>query len=1173
MAKTLNQAGLVRIGQLAEVRPEQLSLFAGKGARQLWEFAHGIDERPVISEPPAAKSYSEQETFAQDVTDEDWILAKLRSIADRLLAKVRGDGKAIRTVEVRVRYNDFDECRRSESLNEPTDLESEVYPTLYRLLKKAWERRVSLRLVSVKVSGVYDGVFQAGLPLVNAGVDTAQQRRAAVVVDRLRARYGAGAVMRGHDLFLQRYGEAAKPPPAAVIHKKGKVEWAALNCRSGYSFLDSLLMPEHVVRLAVERGCRAVALTDPNLHGAVEFFIAAKDAGIKPVIGAEITVGNVPYCAYVRDRTGYVNLCALMSLPSIRREDFQDRREGLILRPTGFLPQVRYGSPRDKPMFDILQAIRTLSLADEQNPAKRTGIFHFPSGNDLAGSYAEAARDSLEISEQCDFEFELGGLRFPRYQPKDGSTARSFLRRLTIEGAHRRYGRTGPIPARILSQIEEELRIIAEVGYEEYFLLVWDILEDCKLRGIEWITRGSAADSLVCYCLGISDVCPIRFELYFRRFLNRDRMVLNKLPDIDIDFAVDRKDDVVDLIFDKYGEHAAIVGGFNTFRGRSAFADIAKVMGVSEYQVRRMTERIPWTDASHVEEAVAYSQECRDGTFEEDPYKTALRLAHRLDGFPRHPKMHPCGVVLSRLPVMHLSPVFTSAKGYPTTHFDMEQVEAIGLVKIDILAQAGLAVMRDTKELLRKRGVTVDLKALEPWEDKEVWRMIASGNARGVHHIESPAMCTLERMVNVNNIDDLIAIVSVIRPGAANSMRKESFANRAQGIEPVEYAHPSLEPVLRSTYGVIAYEEHILQICEAFAGMTAGRADFLRRALVKIQPEKVQAMLGEFVSAAKERGRTDAEIAAVWKLLIGFMGYAFCRAHSTAYGVEAYEAAHLKRYYPAEFLSCVLTHGKGFYSRLVYSLECRRLGIGFLLPDVNLSSDAYFPERGSIRVPLCQISGISAATLERWRAGKPFESLRDFYLRVRPSTDEMNNLIRVGAFDSFGESRTTQFWEFRELAQWPHVAGQGLLLGGEKPVLPLVPLSEPDRTELLKAETELLGFAVSGHPLDLYSDVQWNTYCPIADVGNYPTRRVTVAGMIVEDRLHHQMDGRIMKFISICDYSGILECELFASAYRRFGVETIRHPIVEVSGKVKPFANSNGYTLQVEAVRRARTLR
>ena len=208
MAKTLNQAGLVRIGQLAEVRPEQLSLFAGNGARRLWEFAHGIDERPVTSEPPTARSYSEQETFEQDVTDEDWILAKLRSIADRLLAGVRGEGKAIRTVEVRVRYNDFDECRRSESLNEPTDLEGDVYPTLYRLLKKAWERRVSLRLVSVKVSGVYEGGFQAGLPLVNAGVDTAQQRRAAVVVDRLRARYGTAAVMRGHDLFLQRYGNA-----------------------------------------------------------------------------------------------------------------------------------------------------------------------------------------------------------------------------------------------------------------------------------------------------------------------------------------------------------------------------------------------------------------------------------------------------------------------------------------------------------------------------------------------------------------------------------------------------------------------------------------------------------------------------------------------------------------------------------------------------------------------------------------------------------------------------------------------------------------------------------------------------------------------------------------------------------------------------------------------------
>ncbi len=697
LAKILNQAGLARIGQIAEVPPQQLSLFVGGQARQLWEYAHGIDDRAVIAEAPAAKSWSEQETFSQDVTDEDWILAKLRSLADRLFAKVRSEGKSVRTVEVRIRYNDFEDCRRSESLEEPTDLETDTYPLLARLLKKAWERRVSLRLVSVKLSGVYGLIFQSGLALVNAGVDSALRRRLSPVLDRIKDRYGASSIMRGHDLFLQRYGQT-RPTPA-IVRKSSRpvrLEWNPLNCKSAFSFMGSLLSPQAVVELAQQQGCRAVAITDPNLHGAVEFFIAAKEVGIKPIIAAEVSHEGRPSLAYVRDQEGYRNLCAALSTEG--RHLSAERATGLILRPAGWLPEIRYANPTEGPMFQILQSIGTLSLLDERNPKKRRGSFHFPDPSELL-THRDILRDSLDIAEQCQFEFELGGLRFPRYFPKDGSSARDFLRRLTMEGLQRRYGRKPAMLAQVRSQVAEELGIIAEVGYEEYFLLTWDILQDCHAEGIDWITRGSAADSLVCYCLGISDVCPIRFELYFRRFLNRDRMVLNKLPDIDIDFAHDRKDDVVDLIFRKFGEHAAIVGGFSTYRGRSAFADIAKVMGVSEYQVRRMTENLPWTDAENLERAVRESQECKDLDFTEDPYKTALRLAHRLDGFPKNPKMHPCGVVLSRLPVTHLTPIFQSAKGYPTTHLDMEQVEAIGLIKMDILAQGGLAVMRDAKPI------------------------------------------------------------------------------------------------------------------------------------------------------------------------------------------------------------------------------------------------------------------------------------------------------------------------------------------------------------------------------------------------------------------------------------------------------------------------------------------
>jgi error-prone DNA polymerase len=582
-------------------------------------------------------------------------------------------------------------------------------------------------------------------------------------------------------------------------------------------------------------------------------------------------------------------------------------------------------------------------------------------------------------------------------------------------------------------QVEQELSIISAVGYEEYFLVVWNILQDCRAHGIEWITRGSAADSLVCYCLGISDVCPIRFGLYFRRFLNEERMALNKLPDIDIDFPHDRKDDVMDLIFAKYGrEHCAVVGGFSTFQARSAFADVAKVLGVAEREVRRFTDHFPWSfgggwvpdehtpsGGAKLRELLAASPENCDLPLNEEPFKTALDMAEFLDGFPRNPKMHPCGVVLSRQPMHELTPTFISNKGYPTTHFDMDAVEVIGLVKVDVLAQGGLAAMRDVKASLAKRGVTVNLNALEPWQDPQVWEMI-SGGARAVHHIESPAMPGLCRQCDVRDIDTLIAIVSVIRPGAANEGKKLAFTRRYQGLEPVTYPHPSLEPVLRDTFGLVVFEEHILQICEAFAGLNPGRADVLRRALNKQKRTVIAEIQQEFIASAQTRDHTPEKIEEVWGLVAGFAGYAFCKAHSTAYGVEAYQSAWLKRNYPAEFMAAVLTNSKGFYDPLVYVLESYRLGLKFLPPTINEPGPQFTTHGNAIRVPLTRTKGLTERAIKRLLAERkrgPFASLTDFHHRVKPLPEEMEAMIRAGGFDEFGQTRTRQFWEGQQLAK------------------------------------------------------------------------------------------------------------------------------------------------------------
>jgi len=1269
----LHAAGLAQIRHIAATPLAMLELLLGRQAAGIRQFAHGLDERPLIPARAPQMTFSQQETFGSDLTDEEYVEATLRRMADHLFAKVRADGRSIRTLTVRVRYNDLAEDQAGESLPEPTDLETDVYGRLNTMLRRAWKRRVSLRLISLKLSNVYDGRFRTELPLEISAQRQDARARLASVIDELRRTRGSSVILRGHDFRLR---AAPREPLAAAVNEREHprrsrqliirsklASYVPLRCHSHYSFLDSTLSPAAVVQLARQHGLPAVALTDTgNLHGVVEFVQAAHAAGLKPIIGAELRVGAQPLLLYAMNATGYFHLCRLLSLQAaggaaaeasvatqqrqpLRRSLLAERTEGLLAvssdvtladyfpgrfyqavtgREGGVAcPAVHYATPGERRRYDILQSIRTLTLLEHAHPEKRRGgHYHFRTPAEMAAGCAqhpEWIRATHEIAERCEFKFPFGRPQFPAFQSPDGLTSREFLHQLALDGLHRRYaGRrlvseTGAAVsfARVRAQIEEELDIIAAVGYEDYFLITWDFLQACRRRGIAWITRGSAADSLVCYCLGISGVCPLRFGLYFRRFLNRERMALHKLPDIDIDFAHDCKDDVVRLVLAKYGpEHCAVVGGFSTFQARSAFAEVAKVLGVGERDARRFTEHFPWgfgggwvpaTPAPKAGAGLIALLQARPETralpCHEEPYRTALLMAEFLDGMPRHPKMHPCGLVLSRQPMLELTPTFIANKGCPTTHLDMEAVEAIGLVKMDLLAQGGLAVMRDTQAMLGARGIAVDLDtcvardqadgrlllgepdAPEPWGDAEVWDMIASGGARAVHHIESPAMTSLCRQCRVREIDGLIAIVSVIRPGAANEGKKRSFTRRYQGLEPVTYPHPSLAACLRSTYGLVVYEEHILQISEAFAGLPPGRADVLRRALNKQQRAVIAEIRAEFFAAARARGHAPEKIEEVWGLVTGFAGYAFCKAHSTAYGVEAYQAAWLKRYFPAEFMAAVLTHGKGFYHPLVYVLECHRLGLKLLPPSVNEPGPAFVPHDQVIRVPLTRMNGLTTRTTDALLAARArgvFTSLGDFFRRVAPTGEELEAMIRVGAFDEFGETRTRQFWQAQHWVKTQGAASgpnQGWLLpppGLES--LPGVPLSEPPARARLEAETELFGFAISGHPLELFADVAWETYCPVNRLGEFVGQIVTTCGLVVEQRTHHQITGEPMKFLTLADGTGLVETELFAQTYQSYGLATVRHPVLEVEARVEPFENQHGFSLRVLRAGRPRTV-
>jgi DNA polymerase III alpha subunit len=420
--------------------------------------------------------------------------------------------------------------------------------------------------------------------------------------------------------------------------------------------------------------------------------------------------------------------------------------------------------------------------------------------------------------------------------------------------------------------------------------------------------------------------------------------------------------------------------------------------------------------------------------------------------------------------------------------------------------------------------------------------------------------------------------VSVIRPGAANEGKKLAFTRRYQKLEPVTYPHPSLEPVLRDCFGLVVYEEHILQICEAFAGLNPGRADVLRRALNKQKFSAIKEIQQQFFASAEGRGHAAEKIKEVWELVSGFAGYAFCKAHSTAYGVEAYQSAWLKLNYPAEFMAAVLTNGKGFYAPLVYVLESYRLGLKFLPPAVNEPGPKFIAHGNAIRVPLARTKGLTERCIKRLLAERErgkFVSLADFYRRVNPSPEEIETMIRTGGFDELGQTRTRQFWEARRLAQRRAQIGECEtdnlefdFEAGRNPVEEFFTqnpalLHEPSRREQLEAETELFGYAVSGHPLELFADIAWETYCPVSRLGEHVGETVVTCGLVVEQRTHHQITGEPMKFLTLADWTGIVETELFAQTYKSYGLATVRYPVLEVTAIVEPFENGRGFTLRV----------
>jgi DNA polymerase-3 subunit alpha/error-prone DNA polymerase len=757
------------------------------------------------------------------------------------------------------------------------------------------------------------------------------------------------------------------------------------------------------------------------------------------------------------------------------------------------------------------------------------------------------------------------GVVMPPLDKKNGRNASLRLRHAAYEGARNRYGIE--LSESVVERIEHELKIIADMDFCSYFLIVQDIVR----RSPRTCGRGSGAASLVAYCLGITNVCPLKHNLYFERFLNPGR---KDPPDIDVDFAWDERDDVLNSVLAEHGGRAAMVSSHVLFQPRMAVREVAKVYGLTDAEIGKVSKRLPWFwRAEDVgDDWVAYLKnrpetKCLDFL---QPWPEILAFARRIIDIPRYLSVHPGGVVITPRPIAGYVPVERAPKGVPVIQWEKDAAEEAGLVKIDLLGNRSLGVIRDAVESVRNNGNCFDETDWEPEDDIDTQEAVAQGWTMGCFYIESPAMRLLQKKSGVGDFEHLVIHSSIIRP-AANEFIRE-YIRRLHGgkWDPI---HPLLSDVLNETFGIMVYQEDVSRAAVSLAGFSHTEADGLRKILSKKDKEHhMRDFFKRFETGAKSRGVSPRQINTVWDMIMSFSGYSFCKPHSASYARVSFQAAYLKVHYPAEFMAAVISNQGGFYSTFAYVSEARRLGLTVLPPDVNKSRIRWRGCNGKIRVGLMAVKGLSRRVQERitWsRHKRPYGDIRDFLKRVRPDEGEAGALINCGALDSLiaGGSRARLVWELMRWEKQKSKPGENGNLF-EKPNVQAPLLPPDDDLERLRGELSVLGFLCSHHPMMLYQKVlQKKGAVKARDLAQHIGKNVRFAGWLITRKLVRTRGGDPMEFLTFEDETGLVETTFFTKAYRDFCHMLDRGRPYLMTGKVETDWGAVTLTVQrVEAV-------
>ena len=828
---------------------------------------------------------------------------------------------------------------------------------------------------------------------------------------------------------------------------------------------------------------------------------------------------------------------------------------------------VHYVTRDEADAQDVLMCIQ-MGLALDQKDKPRMGEtpeFYLKSPEEMAARFPElpeALRNTVALAERCRLEIETGKLKLPHFPVPAGETPDSYLRALCEGGLRRLYGE---ITLVLRERLDYELGVIARMGYAAYFLIVQDFVNFARRNGILTTVRGSAAGSLVLYACGVTDVDPLVYRLPFDRFLNLERYTM---PDIDVDFMDSRRDEVIKYVMDKYGaDRVAQIITFGTMGARAAIRDVGRVMGLPYGDVDRIAKLIPGPMVT-LKEALDAEPELRAAAEGTAQVRRLLDLAQKLEGVARHASTHAAGVIISRDPLIDQVPLQRATKGdLVMTQYDMNSVAEIGLLKMDFLGLTNLTVLDTAMRIIREtRGVEIDLQRI-PLDDPPTYEGLASGETTGIFQLEGRGMRRYLRELRPDRIEDVMAMVALFRPGPMANI--PAYIRRKHGLEPVTYLHPSLEPVLKETYGVMVYQEDIMTVAQAVAGYTLAEADVLCYAIRKKIKDRLLAQREKFVAGARKNKVPARIVDQIFEQFEPFARYGFNRAHAACYGRIAYYTAYLKAHFPAEYMTAVMTSDAGNADKVAQSVaECHRMGIKILPPDVNRSAASFTVEGDAIRFGLAAVRNVGDGAVESMigarSTGGPFTGLADFCTRV--DTRQVNqrvvaSLVKAGALDSLGGSRAKMLQTLDETmdhaqrAQRVRAQGQtGLFdLGGEAPpALPETSGDEFSPEELLTMEKEMLGLFISDHPLHRWQPfLAQRVTTQLAHLPDLPDRReVVVGGLVSSVKRTITRSGSAMAFLTLEDLTGSVEVIVFPRVYEQQGLALKRDAVLLLRGKV-----------------------